>query len=228
MRLLFTPLVALGFASALAAQPAPAPTADETKAIDFIVKAGGKADIDPTLAEGARVAAKFEAANDALLVALKKLPQVGSVDVFDATACTEKGLLALKELPHLRRLVLSKSGMTAARVTAVGQCAELRDLRLPNAGLSDAALAGLKPLARLEALDLSDNPRITDKGMASVQALERLRALYLSTTGITDAGLMELKPLDGLRTLYVSGTKVTADGAAAFTDEMPNLRAVRR
>ena len=97
----------------LAAQPTPAATVEEAKAIALIVKAGGEAAIDPTLAEGARVAAKFEAANDALLIGLKKLPQVGAVNVFDATACTEKGLLALKELPHLRRLVLSKSGMTA-------------------------------------------------------------------------------------------------------------------
>ena len=63
--------------------------------------------------------------------------------------------------------------------------------------------------------------------MASVQALERLRALYLLKTGITDKGLADLKPLDGLRTLYVTGTKVSADGAAAVRrrDAQPPRRA---
>ncbi len=228
MRFLIPSFLVIGLASALPAQPKPAPTDDEKKAIDVVVKAGGKAEIDPKLSPEARVAAKFEFAADATLASLKKAPQVGSVDVFDATRCTDKGLLALKELPHLRRLVLSKSEMTAGRVGAIGQLTELRDLRVPGSGLSDDELAALKPLALLESLDLSDNPQVTDKGMGSVKALERLRALYLSKTGITDKGLAELKGLDGLRTLYVSGTKVTADGAEKFADEMPNLRAVRR
>jgi hypothetical protein len=40
---------------------------------------------------------------DAALLALKKFPQVGAVEVFDATKCTDKGLKALPELPNLRR-----------------------------------------------------------------------------------------------------------------------------
>lgn len=228
MRLLLAASLALGLVSALAAQPKPVPTADEKKTMDLVAKAGGKAEIDPKLSPDARVVAKFEAAADADFQSLKKAAQVGAVEVFDATKCTEKGLVALKELPNLRRLVLSSSNLTAARVTVIGQCGELRELRLPAAGLSDGELAGLKPLALLEALDLSDNPQVTDKGMATVKTLDRLRALYLNKTAITDKGLAELKGLDGLRTLYVSGTKVTADAADKFADDMPNLRAVRR
>lgn len=227
MRFLLTALLASGLASLTLAQPKGA-TADEKADLDAVAKAGGKADIDPKLAPDARVVAKFEAATDATLVALKKHPHIGAVEVFDATKCTEKGFAALKELPHLRRLVLSKSDMSLGRVNAIAGCAELRDLRLPGAGLSDAELVPLQKLTLLEQLDLSENGQVTDRGMASVKALERLRALYLAKTAITDKGLMELKDLDGLRTLYVGGTKVTADAAEKFTDQMPNLRVIRR
>src|SRR5262249_56423131 len=105
---------------------------------------------------------------------------------------------------------------------------ELRELVIPASGVTDAGLASLAKLPRLEALDVSENPRITDKGMAQIAMLERLEHLYLGKTSITDKGLFELKPLEGLRTLHVAGTKVSANAAEKFADEMPNLRVVRR
>jgi hypothetical protein len=214
--------------TAFAQPPKITPTAEEQKTIEAIEKAGGKAQLDPKLSANARVAVKFDAATDATLLALKKFPLVGSVDVYDANKCTEKGLGALKELPHLRRLILSQSGMTPPRVTAIAQCKEIRDLRLPNSGLSDSELAVLKKLAFLESLDISENAQITDKGMTTVKTFERLQALYLMKTSITDKGLFELKPLEGLRSLNVGGTKVTATAAEKFADDMPNLRVVRQ
>jgi hypothetical protein len=229
MRLALTLLLAAGLIPLARAQPAGgAPTPDEQKAIDLVAKAGGKAEIDPKLPPAARVSAKFESATDGTLLNLKKAPQVGALDVFDATRCTEKGFAALKELPELRKLSVGKSEMTLGRARAVGQCKELRRLYLAGCGLTDAHLALLKPLAMLEWLDISDNPQVTDKGMAAVKALERLQELYLGKTGITDKGLTELKGLDGLRKLNVVGTKVTGDAAEKFADEMPNLRGVRR
>ena len=213
---------------ALSAKPADPPTDDEKKAIDLVVKSGGKAEIDPKLPASGRVSAKYESGNDTVLVALRKSPSIGAIDVFDATRCTEKGFAVLKELPNLRKLTLGKSEMTTTRVNAIAQCKELRVLYLAGSGLTDAELVGLKKLTLLEMLDISDNAQVTDRGMATVKALERLQALYLAKTGITDKGLMELKVLDGLRSLSVGGTKVTADAAEKFADEMPNLRAVRR
>ena len=216
------------YSGSVSARAPDTPTADEKKAIDLVVRAGGKAVIDPKLPAAARVSAKFESATDGTLANLKKAPQIGAIDVFDATRCTDKGFLALKELPELRKLSLGKSHMTPPRVAAIGQCAELRSLYLAGSGLSDAELAGLKALALLESLDISDNAQITDAATATLKTLDRLQALYLGKTGLTDKGLMELKGLDGLRALNVVGTKVTGDAAEKFADEMPNLRVVRR
>ncbi|QJW95898.1 leucine-rich repeat domain-containing protein [Frigoriglobus tundricola] len=205
-----------------------APTDDEKKAIDLVAKAGGKADLDPKLPAPARVSAKFDSATDLVLIGLKKTPTIGALDVFDATRVTERGLGALKDLPNLRKLTLGKSEMTLPKTTAIGRCKDLRALFLGGSGLTDASLAGLKPLSHLESLDISDNPQVTDKGMVTVKALERLQMLHLGKTGVGDKGLMTLAGLDGLRSLNVTGSKVTADAAEKFADDMPNLRGVRR
>jgi hypothetical protein len=221
------PLALLLVCPSVLAQDA-TPTADEQKAIDAVGKVGGKAEINPNLAPEARVAAKFEAVTDKELMAVARQKLIGSIDVFDATKCTERGYAALKSLPHLRRFVLAKSDLTPLRAQAIGQYKELRYLGLVNAGLTNVELAGLKGLTRLEHLSLSENPKITDAGMQTIKSFERLRELYLANTGITDRGLAALKGLDGLRTLNLANTKVTADACDKFVDAMPNLRGIRR
>jgi len=226
MRFALTAVFGLVLAVRVAADDKP--SADEQKTIDVVEKAGGKATIDTNLAAEARVAAKFDAITDATLLALKKLPQVGAIEAFDASRCTIKGFAGLMDLPHLHTLVLGKSALTPAAANAIGQCKELRHLGLVEAGLNDAGLASLKNLSLLHYLSLSGNPKITDKGMQTVKGFERLQVLYLSNTSIGDMGLAELKVLDGLRTLNVGNTKVTAEAADKFADDMPNLRTVRR
>jgi hypothetical protein len=215
-------------AGTMSAAAADKPTASEQAAMDFVTKSGGKASLDPKLHADARVLAKFDAITDAVLIGMKKHTQIGGVETFDAFKCTNKGFAALKELPHLRKLVLEKPDLTAVGANSIGQCKELRYLAIVNAGLTDAQLASLKELTMLEHLTLSGNSKITDKGMVTVKGFDRLQVLYLAKTSITDDGLMELKVLDGLRTLNVGGTKVTPEAAEKFSDDMPNLRTVRQ
>lgn len=228
MRVTVSLTFVLGLTLAVSAQPDKNPTADEKKAIDLVVKAGGKAEVDPRLPAAARVSVKLDAATDATLANLKKVTQIGALDIFDATRCTDAGYGHLKALPGLRKLSLGKSVIGGLSATALGGCKELRYLYLAGSGLSDAELTGLKGLTLLDWLDISDNPQVTDAGMTTVKGLERLQTLNLSKTAITDKGLAALKPLDGLRNLSVVGTKVTSDAAEKFADEMPNLRVVRR
>lgn len=221
-------LAVLGFAAVLSAQQNDAPTADEQKVIAAAKSFKAKTSIDINLHPDARVAVKMDTANDAALAALAKHPQIGSIQALDGTFCTAKGFTALHALPHLRRLVLNKSGVTDKELTVIVGCKELRELVIPESAVTDAGLADLTKLTRLEALNLSDAVKVTDKGMAHIKMLERLEELHLNKTSITDKGLLELKPLEGLRALSVGGTKVTQAAAEKFPDEMPNLRVVRR
>ena len=209
-------------------QAADAPTDDEKKSIDALAKLGGKASIDTGLHADARIAVTFTEITDTTLAAIKKHTHVGALTALDAKKCSEKGYAGLKELPQLRRLVLSSSVQTPKTMAQLAECAELRSLALPAGGVSDGELTAVKKLKHLEMLDVSDNAAITDKAMATVKELERLEILYFSNTLVSDRGLFELKALDGLRTVYATNTKVTADGAMKFADEMPNLRQVRR
>jgi hypothetical protein len=218
----------IALACALPVRADDTPTMEEKAAIDAINRLGGTGSIDSKLPADARVVAKFEAATDVMLASLKKYPHIGGIDVFDATHFGEKGLTALKDLPGLRKLVLGKAALTPNGLAAIGQYKELRHLGLVNCGVTDASLAGLKKLTRLDHLSISDNPKITDKGMLTVKEFSRLQVLYLGNTSVGDKGLMELKGLDGLRTLSVVGTKITPDAAEKFADDMPNLRTVRR
>src|SRR5437868_11040690 len=132
------------------------PAADERKTIDALAKLGWQGTVDPNLHPDARVAVKLVApAVSANLTALKKYPNVGAVTVFDASKVTDTGYAALKELPRLRKLVLNKPHATAPAFAAIAACGQLRTLALVDGGLSDADLAGLKKLTRLESLDLS-------------------------------------------------------------------------
>jgi len=203
-------------------------TADEQKALTAVKLLKGKSSIDDALHVEARVTARFDAANDALLATLAKYPQIGSIQILDASLCTTKGVTLLQGLPHLRRLTFNRSGVTDKELAALVGCKELRELVIPESKLTDAGLGELTKLTRLEVLDISDAVKVTDKGMATIKQLERLEDLRLNKTSITDKGLLELKPLEALRALSVGGTKVSMEAAEKFAEEMPNLRVVRR
>lgn len=214
--------------STLTVIAADTPSGEEKTAIDYVARAGGNAKLDERLAAEARVLAKFDTVSDTILSGLKKYPHIGGVEALDATPCTKKGFIALKDLPNLQKLVLGKANLSPEGIAAIGQCKELRHLVLVGSNLNDTQLESLKKLTLLDHLSLSENPKITDKGMQTVKGFDRLKVLYLGKTSITDEGLMELKGLDGLRLLAVGGTKITQEAAEKFADEMPNLRAVRR
>lgn len=227
MRIALIPLMILGLTAASGAQEGP-PSPEESKAMTVIRLSMGSATIDPTLHKNACVSAKFESVTDATLLTLGKYPQIGAIQALDATKCTAKGFNVLKKLPHLRVLELNQSGVSDKELVEIGGCKELRKLVIPESMVTDAGLANVAKLTRLEYLDLSANEKITDKGMLHVKELERLEFLFLNRTSIGDRGLFELKPLEGLRSLNVALTNVTDDAAMKFADAMPNLRVVRR
>ena len=94
----------------------------------------------------------------------------------------------------------------------VGQLPELHVLyfsQIPDRGL-------LQHVSKLTDLELHGE-KITDKGLANLAGLTRLKRLSLANTDITDAGLKHLEKLGSLRDLSLAGTRVDGSGLAAIS-----------
>lgn len=185
-------------------------------------------EVDPLLPPQAPLLVRCEAANDKLLLQLAQFPQIGGIHIAEGRLCTAKGYAALKNLPQLQKLAIEHAVLSPASLAAITQCSQLRSLSLIDAGLTDSSIVPLKALTRLEHLNLSQNPKITDAGLKTIAAMERLRSLHLAHCKITDKGLAQLQNLEGLRTLNVVQTAVTQEALERLADAHPNLRNIRR
>src|SRR5262249_12679584 len=86
---------------------------------------------------------------------------------------------------------------------------------LSLSGVTDAGLAPVQGLRRLQALALSGT-KVRDAGLGHLRGLQALRVLNLLHTGVTDAGLARLQGLAQLREPYLGGmgNRVTDAGLA--------------
>ena len=199
-----------------------APDATERTVIAAVEKLGGTAMIDAKLDELARVATKFEKLDDAALIALGKLPNVGSIEVLDASRCTVKGVTGLKELPDLQTLVLGRSELADQSAAVIGSIRTLNVLYLGESRITDVGAASLAKLKNLRVLDVYDT-KLTDRGIAHFAALAKLEDLNVSGTNITNVGLLQLKEMKTLKIVRAARTNVNRTGTDALEKEIPKL-----
>ncbi|OWK36527.1 hypothetical protein [Fimbriiglobus ruber] len=185
-----------------------------------MVKIGATAEVDKTLDKEARLAVKMPTATNADLLALCKLQEVGAITIDDATKCTEKGFEALKELPDLQRLVLSRSIVGDKEGAVIGSIRTLQVVYLGESRISDAGLAGFAKNKNLQALDLL-NTKVTDKGLAHLAHMTKLEDLNLAGTRVSDAGITHLKGMTGLKLLRLNNSNVTRAGVTELEQALP-------
>lgn len=94
-----------------------------------------------------------------------------------------------------------------------------------NTHVADADLSRLASLAELQQLDLW-SAQITDQGLVALLPLKKLRRLQLSQTRVTDAGLSTLSALPNLTELGLVGTQVTSDGVRRFQRAHPDCKVI--
>ena len=124
-------------------------------------------------------------------------------------------------LPALRRPVMFYSQTaTDEDLAIVGRAATLLDVQL-GAEISDAGLAHLKGLPKLQSLLLNDTG-IGDAGLAHLSELTELVVLHLNGTKVTDAGLAHLEGLSKIQNLFLSGTKI-GDAGLVHLKKLKNL-----
>jgi hypothetical protein len=100
-------------------------------------------------------------------------------------------------------------------------------LDIGDTSVTDAGLAALEPMHRLQRLHL-DQLKITDGGLAHLSQLRQLEYLNLRGTRVTDTGLPSLRTLPRLRSLYVWQTAVTPAGVKALGDALMDKRRIAR
>ncbi|HEY2019330.1 MAG TPA: hypothetical protein VGH38_37740 [Bryobacteraceae bacterium] len=126
---------------------------------------------------------------------------------------TDTSLLFLRQMPQLEYLDVggqqrTDSGLWSLSVTetglqAIGSVTELRELRMTGTAVTSHALEALRPLAKLEILNLQGCRRLKDDAATVLSTLRQLKTLDLSESGLTEPAVARIRAaLPGCQVLY--------------------------
>lgn len=167
------------------------------------------------------------------------------VDLFtngkDHPFVLDKYAKAFEELLYADMFIFTRSQWQAAHVVqcaaTVARCKDLRVLVISGVGVAVAEeiADALRPLARLETLDLSNNER-SGVGIAklssSLRFLKRLKSLRLSENGIGDDALQSLAGVlhcvSKLESLELDRNDLSSTGAEFLANVLPRLKRLQR
>lgn len=153
---------------------------------------------------------------------LKNLP-LEYMDI-SKTLITGSGLSVCKTLTHLRMLVLSYNSLDSTAAAALAGMPKLEELHLTSTNIGDSDLANIAKIKTLTHLRVSDNKRITDKGIASLAALPNLRMLDAPGTSVSINCLSSLKKMRNLTSLTISSPKISTSEFFQIAHQLPNCR----
>ena len=122
--------------------------------------------------------------------------------------------------PNLRVLQLVGTNVTDADLAHLRGLAKLEGLGLRATAVTGSGLAQLASLRKLGFINLADT-KLTDAEMPILGQLAGITGLNLSNTKITDAGLIHLKSMSRLTKLTLTGTAVTDAGIAEAKKWLP-------
>jgi hypothetical protein len=141
---------------------------------------------------------------------------------------TDNLIRQLKGVPGVEELDLDLTDATDEAMDDVAKLPGLRRLRIYGGvpGIGDEGLARLKPLAKLEKLELV-NTQVDDDGLPVLKSFPRLRELILfrerwRNLTFTPAGLVHLEGLKSLQRLELSGGWATQRDVRALRKALPN------
>jgi internalin A len=115
---------------------------------------------------------------DTSLRFLRQLPQIEYLDL-GGTQRTDSGLWSLQ--------------LTEAGMQAVASVTELRELRLAGTAVTGKGLELLKPLAKLERLNLQGCRRLKDDSAAVLAGFKHLRTLDLKDSSLTAESVVRIR-----------------------------------
>ncbi len=135
----------------------------------------------------------------------------------------------LKLFPFAEQGQLHPDAMRKALIAAIeskkgrfvlDEAGQPKQLDWDNPQVTDRDLRLLKPLVKLESLNLS-RTQVTSAGLEELKSLTALTDLHLYDTAISDAGLKSLRGLTKLRFLMLKRTDVSDAGARELLKSLP-------
>jgi hypothetical protein len=146
---------------------------------------------------------------------------------FSKRNANRKNVELLAALPDLTTLRLYETDATDEIVRLLRPLTRLQSLDLGFCQrITDASVDGIVRLRELQFLNLGFCRRVTGKGFSQLGRLRQLRVLNMSVTSLTDADLSKLTELKNLTSLDIDNTRVTDAGVDSLL-KLPRLRSLR-
>ncbi len=175
--------------------------------------------------EVATITASGKVVTDEFLAKLAALPNLRELHIEVTKSLTAQGLAQLAKTARLKKLSLysvNSEGLALGddAIRNVAGLTSLRELSISECGTTDAGAKLLERMPQLTSLSLRQEGRLTDAALASIGKLTRLQSLSLNTyvgtkrfgwMRFSAAGVRRLSGLKELRALHLVGQAVPAD-----------------
>jgi len=125
-------------------------------------------------------------------------------------------LAVVARCQSVRALFVPKIDNLKEALTRIAKIDHLTWLRMRCTDPDEDDLAALAGMKTLQFLDVSDNPTVTDAGIAALAGLENLRYLNLTNTSVTGTGFKERADMVSLYQLTLNDCPVTDESLAAI------------
>ena len=130
----------------------------------------------------------------------------------------------LQKPAELQQLCLTQAALTDLQTSLLRQCDNLEWLDLSFTEIGDQTIHQIPIATPLRDLNL-EKTLVTDDAMPHIVEFSKLRILDLSGTRITDQGLASLGQLKDLTELWLSDTAIT-DAGLTYLEQLTNLEYV--
>ena len=136
-------------------------------------------------------------------------------------AQAEKAALLVAKVTSLRALQIGRVG--DGPVLELEEQPHLRFLRIWYSDISDASVVHVGRYTTLQALNVGNNPGVSDGCRDALASLVNLRMLNLEQTDVGDATLEAIAELPKLEFVALARTKTTKKGLSALLKRRPGL-----
>jgi hypothetical protein len=148
-------------------------------------------------------------ATDQAMKGLSKLQNLNWIDLTGSVGFGSSVAELLSKLPKLAALCLSRTKTGDEGLLHFSRLTKLKQLSVDCTLITDKGIESLTLCKSLEYLELSGNPKITDRCIPSLLKIRTLNSLAIGKTRISWDGIKRLKALH-LEALVVDNKQVTA------------------